>query len=335
MKFWPKIFFSIYFFPCFLNISVLLITDAAARCSSFYLKAVGQDGFGGESLARIGLIATAVNEGFAYCHSPFYHLHHVGGHEEALENFLNLSGAAHVLFGRDQNCSSIRSKILLGEGLLPRKKFICREGKSIVGICSKTHTCASIFSKKPSSVLKIIPSLRAAFNDGVSYGTENGSDQNVTNIVVHVRRGDAPSHRVLSNKKLLSLIRVLRQRYKNMQIKFHVYSQGNEHEFYDIISEKSVSLHLSAPTVPCRYGSRGMAKNENCLNHTVSEHIVDDLMQTFSSLITADVLVLANSAFSYLAGIYNSGTVYYIYNKKGSFVGNRKPLPSWIALNLR
>ncbi|CAL6334189.1 unnamed protein product [Bathycoccus prasinos] len=219
MKFWPKIFFSIYFFPCFLNISVLLITDADARCSSFYLKAVGQDGFGGESLARIGLIATAVNEGFAYCHSPFYHLHHVGGHEEALENFLNLSGAAHVLFGRDQNCSSIRSKILLGEGLLPRKKFICREGKSIV--------------------------------------------------------------------------------------------------------------------VPCRYGSRGMAKNENCLNHTVSEHIVDDLMQTFSSLITADVLVLANSAFSYLAGIYNSGTVYYIYNKKGSFVGNRKPLPSWIALNLR
>ena len=333
MKVMPKIFFSTYFFPYLLMISALQYTNTEAKCSSLFLRAVGQDGFGGESLARIGLIATAVNEGFAYCHSPFYHLHHVGGHEETLEKFLNLSGAARVLFGEDQNCISIRSKILLGEGLLPRKKFICSKEKSIVGLCSKTHICASVFSKKPSSVLKIIPTLRAAFNKGLSYGTMNRVDQSVTTIAVHLRRGDAPSDRVLSNKKLLFLIRVLRQRYENMQIKFHIYTQGNEREFYYLIKDESISLHLSAPTTPCRYGSRGMAKNENCSNHTVSEHIVDDLIQTFSSLVMADVLVLANSAFSYVAGLYNSGTVYYIYAKKGSFVGNRKPLPSWIALH--
>ena len=335
MKVAPKIGFSLYLLPCFLTIAILQSNNTEARCSSFFLRAVGQDGFGGESLARIGLLATAVSEGFAYCHSPFHHLHHVGGHEETLEKFLNLSGAARVLLGEDQNCSSIRSKILLGEGLLPRKKFVCREGKSVVGVCSKTHICASIFSKKPSSVLKIIPSLRAAYNEGVSYGTAKVTDQTYLNIVIHLRRGDAPSDRVLSNRKLFSLIRILKQKYTSTQIKFHIFSQGNESEFYDISREKSVSLHLSAPTVPCRYGSRGMAKNENCLNHTVSEHVVDDLIQTFSSLVKADVLVLANSAFSYVAGIYNSGTVYYVYNKKGSFVGSRKPLPSWIALNLR
>ncbi|CAL6338314.1 unnamed protein product [Bathycoccus prasinos] len=281
-------------------------------------------------------MASALNEGFSYCHSPFHHLHHVGGHEQALEKFLNLSGAAHLLFEEKQDCSSISSKVRLGEGLLPRKKFICRKGKTVVGICSKTHICANVFSKEPSAVLKIIPSLRAAFNGGESHGTADKSGHSTTNIAIHLRRGDAPSDRVLSKKHFLDMIAILRLRYGRRQIKFDVYSQANESEFYYLTTmEKNISLHLSDPTTPCRYGSRGLAKNEKCLHRAVSEHILNDLTNTFSSLVHADVLVTANSAFSYVAGIYNSGTVFYIHNKKGSFVGNRKPLPSWIPLKLR
>ena len=60
-------------------------------------------------------------------------------------------------------------------------------------------------------------------------------------------------------------------------------------------------------------------------------------MDTFKGLVFADILVVANSAFSYVAGLYNRGTVYYVYREGGSFKGpdrypSRKPLPSWTPL---
>lgn len=313
-----------------------LVSGASAKCPWIFLRAGGQDGFGGETISRIGLMATALDQGFSYCHSPFHHLHHVGGGEDKLEEFMNLSGAAESLFGEGYSCPKAHSKVLLGEGLVPRRKFVCRKNKHVIGYCTKTHTCASIFSTDPSKVLKLIPFLRAAYGKLPYDPSFQNSKSSVKKVAVHIRRGDVPKDRMMSNELILQILAKLRGKYEHdpSGYQIHIYSQGIEEDFDHLTKEGDVVLHLSSPTMPCRYGSRGMAKYEKCTEHIVSNDIVDELLHTFHSLISSDVLLVANSALSYAAGIYCEGVVFYLHKIGGSFVGGRKPMPSWVPLKM-
>lgn len=330
--------------PCTANLLELiylfclnvLISNASAKCPWIFLKAGGQDGFGGETISRIGLMATALDKGLGYCHFPFHHLHHVGGSEDKLEEFMNLSGAAKRLFGEGYSCPKAHSLVLLGEGLVPRRKIICRKNKHVIGYCAKTHICASIFSKKPSKVLKLLPILRAAYGKLPQDPSSQNSKLSVKKVAVHIRRGDVPKERTLSNKQILQILTILRGKHEHdpSGYQIHIYSQGIKEDFELSTKEGDVMLHLSAATIPCRYGTRGMAKYEKCTKHNVSNDIVDELRYTFQSLASSDVLLVADSALSYAAGIYCEGAVYYLHKKGGSFVGGRKPMPSWIPLKI-
>lgn len=310
----------------------LVLPISCANCPTFYLKAGGQDGFGGETIARIGVMTTALHRGLKYCHAPYHRLHHVGGGEQSLEKFMNLSGAARLLFGSDDPCDMKHTSVLLGKKLVPRKKIVCNKQKHVIGVCTKTHICASVFSSDPSKVMPLLPSLRAAYGLILQDTFIQNSRQTAIKIAIHVRRGDVPDSRRLSNEKLSYVVSFLRKKYESLGgVEFHIYSQGIREDF-GFINRQNVFLHLSSPTIPCRYGLHGMAKHEICTNHTVSDASVNELMNVFHALVSSEVLVVANSALSYAAGIYCKGVVYYLYERKDSFVGGRKPIPLWIPI---
>ena len=95
-----------YLYTLKLLLLMIFVLAESKKCPWIAYKAGGQDGFGGEVLARVGLMAAARSKGFGYCHSPFYHLHHVGGSEDRLEKYMNLSGAASLIFGSVETCST-------------------------------------------------------------------------------------------------------------------------------------------------------------------------------------------------------------------------------------
>jgi len=104
-------------------------------------------------------------------------------------------------------------------------------------------------------------------------------------IAVHIRRGDvAPNantwgDRYTSNNDYKKILAMLRREYPSYTISIH--SEGTQDEFSDLLG-KNITCNLN-----------------------------EDVRQTFHSLVTAKVLVMAKSSLSYSAAILNEGTVYY------------------------
>jgi len=134
-------------------------------------------------------------------------------------------------------------------------------------------------------------------------GKENPFDGSFTNIAIHIRRMNAHDYNRtggnnktampgmdVPNELYLGLIEQLRGSYSNT--KFHIYSQGNPDEF-------------------------NVFKND----YTVL-HINENLEDTFTQMVLADMLIAAPSALSYTAAFLSANTIYYI-----EFCN--LPLPSW------
>ena len=118
-----------------------------------------------------------------------------------------------------------------------------------------------------------------------------------THVAVHVRRPNLRDDRIeganTPDSYYLRIINRLREDYKEKNIIFHIYSQGDTENFKSFLSDDTY-LHLN-------------------------ESITD----TFLGLTTADILITSASSFSYTAALLTSGTVYY-----KSFW--HPPLNSWI-----
>jgi len=86
----------------------------------------------------------------------------------------------------------------------------------------------------------------------------------------------------IHDHEYISLINKLRKIYPNSDV--HIFSQPNIYKKYKLVTElDNIYLHLDT-----------------------------DAMDTFHHLSCADILVIAKSSFSYLAGIYNKNKVIYI-----------------------
>lgn len=143
---------------------------------------------------------------------------------------------------------------------------------------------------------------------------KNPFDQDKTHVAVHIRRCsthkniDLTSHhggidiknapvdslhtlstRFLPDSYYLSIINEIRINNKN--VLFHIYSEGKEEDFSNFVSEDTV-LHI---------------------NKTV--------IDTFTALVHADILVTSPSSFSYCAAFLSKGTVYakIFWHKNASF----------------
>lgn len=107
------------------------------------------------------------------------------------------------------------------------------------------------------------------------------------NIAVHIRRenihdkGLAGTRVTTPNIYYLNIMNSIREKYKNNNLQFHIYSQGNIENF-KMLKENDVKFHLD-----------------------------EDIRTTFLELVAANILVTSPSSFSYCAALLSDGEIYY------------------------
>ena len=105
------------------------------------------------------------------------------------------------------------------------------------------------------------------------------------NVAVHVRRPNPHDNRLeganTPDNYYLNVIDIIRQKYQDKNLLFHIYSQGKKENFKDY-ENKDTLLHIN-----------------------------EDICKTFIGLVGADILVTSASSFSYVAALISDGEVYY------------------------
>jgi len=123
----------------------------------------------------------------------------------------------------------------------------------------------------------------------------------INDIAIHIRRGDVGNtqnkDRYTDNIIYRQILKQLITQYPSYSITIH--SQGDIHDFKDLINND----------IPMQF------------------HLNKDIKTTFHSLVTAKVLVMSKSSFSYAAALLNDGDIYYM-----PFW--HKPLQHWNLLQI-
>lgn len=140
---------------------------------------------------------------------------------------------------------------------------------------------------------KIKKVFRANKNSDNYFNNEN------LNIAIHVRRPNPHDSRIAgantADNVFLNIINCLRVMYSSKNPLFHLYSQGSRENF-TTFNAQDIVLHMN-----------------------------ESIEDTFSSMVLADILVVAASSFSYTAGLLSEGIIYYIPSWN-------PPLPHWISI---
>lgn len=114
---------------------------------------------------------------------------------------------------------------------------------------------------------------------------KNVFKNNKINIAVHVRRPNSKDNRKegtdTPDKYYLNIINIIRNRYQNRELLFHIYSQGEDKNF-EIFKAPDTILHLN-----------------------------EALPLTFVGMVGADILVTSASSLSYVAALLSNGVIYY------------------------
>jgi hypothetical protein len=116
---------------------------------------------------------------------------------------------------------------------------------------------------------------------------KNFFNNNKFNVAVHIRRenqvdkGVAGDRVTTPNSYYLNVMNNIRNKYKDKDILFHIYSQGNIRNFIDLV------------------------------NDNVKFYINYDIIETFKGLVLAEALVTSPSSLSYVAALISDGEIYY------------------------
>ena len=146
--------------------------------------------------------------------------------------------------------------------------------------------CHSFTEKKPQLYSKYKKDLLNAY-----YSTPKGDltslNRNIINISLHIRRGDVNknqnSTRFTENQHYIDILNFLLpilEKY-NKTYSINLYSQGEVTDFKEF--EK----------------------------FTIDFHLNESIFSTFHNLIHSEILILAKSSFSYLAGLYSNNIIFY------------------------
>ena len=124
--------------------------------------------------------------------------------------------------------------------------------------------------------------------------------KNKINIAVHIRRPNSQDNRIegtnTPDNYYLNVMNNIREKYKEHDnICFHIYSQGHINDF------------------------------ECYLNNDVILHINEDIIPTFIGLVSAEILVMSASSFTYAVALISVGEIYYL-----PFW--HKPCSNWIII---
>ena len=148
------------------------------------------------------------------------------------------------------------------------------------------HTVSQYFEKNIDFCCenKYLEFIKKCFWENKS---KNYFNNDKFNVAIQIRRenandrGLAGPRATTPNKYYLNIMNVIRQKYKDKNILFHIYSQGKIIDFSDI-SGPDVYYHLN-------------------------ENVID----TFIGMVSSNALVTSPSSFSYVAALISDGEIYY------------------------
>lgn len=235
------------------------------------------DGFGSQLQSIFSLIAYCYYKGYTYIHTPMYKMQHNDEKQIHFSKYMNDFINIEHKFTTINQLSNYEKSIVhnLKEGPFVHGSFHPEYfyNNYILELFREIY-----FSReKPNTIY----------------------NKKMNNIALHIRRGDVnkikyPS-RFSSNQQYIDLLK--KMNLDNSII--HIFSQGKESEFKDIVS--------SFP------------------NNITILHINENIQLTFHHLVMSDVLVVAKSSFSYCAGLLNKNI------KIANLITNwwHKPLRSW------
>lgn len=116
---------------------------------------------------------------------------------------------------------------------------------------------------------------------------KNFFNNNKFNVAIHIRRenvvdrGLSGDRATTPNSYYLNIMNIIREKHKDKEILFHIYSQGDVNAFMDL-ADKDVNFYINY-----------------------------DIIETFTGLVSANALVISPSSFSYIAALLSDGEIYY------------------------
>lgn len=245
------------------------------------------DGAGAQALAKISAIAFAAAFNREYVHVPFRKIGHAEGPLDLwIESWEKTFNFGHGYRNLDSSSLPIYP---LGDFLKNRRAWT--EDCAIQVIHYQNWTNANTWAYEA-----IAPELRDKYYFGAA------PSQNPQPVVaVHIRRGDVSeiqsreTHFTPNGPIRASLAKSLAVlRSANINPIVQVFSQGKPEDFVEFL-EFSPQFHLNRPAI-----------------------------ETFRLMVEADVLLMARSAFSYVAALLSDGIKLYDPFQEA-------PLPSWIT----
>jgi hypothetical protein len=264
------------------------------KTSNTFITCSGNsDGVGAQVHAVVSTILFAKLFNLQYVHTSFLNIEHnptkTSDWENRWENFFSLGynemGIAQI---KGQSINTVHLK----HPLMIWKK------SNVLYTVRNCHECTDLFVDKYS---QIIDSLKYKFSIGKENKNIDESSSNIKQIAVHVRRGDVKNSGIHKSRftEIQEIDKILGEivsfcNSKKFQFQIHVYSQGTQGEFA-AFQKYHAFLHL----------------NENEYD-------------SFFSLVSADILVMAKSAFSYTAALLSNGLIFY-----DDFW--HRPLKNWVA----
>lgn len=111
---------------------------------------------------------------------------------------------------------------------------------------------------------------------------------NKKNAAVHIRRGDVSQRentdRYLDNTHYISIMKLIKDKYPHDDLLYHIYSEGNIDDFKEFNDLKDYNIIF---------------------------HLNEDIFNTFTGLVAAEILITSKSSFSYAAALLSDGEIYH------------------------
>lgn len=269
---------------------IKLIESGKIDKTNLSVTSVGKtDGVGAQAMAKFSAMCFARAYDLKYVHAPFGKLAHAEIEStkwtEVWEGLLRMNIEENIL---DRESMHV---VGLGEYLedpkLWKKKVVIAE-RHYHAFCELDPACGTAVSKD----------LQIRFNVEPLPIVKGGEFI----IGVHVRRGDVSKHdadtkhRFTPNRNTIGILDHVIQVVRKLGYvpRVNVHTNGSTEELADFSIFPEVECHACAPA-----------------------------METFNSLAKSNILIIAKSDFSMLAGIYCKGIVI-------CDPGYRSPLPEWI-----
>ena len=248
-----------------------------------------KEGFGSQALSRFSIAATVQALGYTYRHLPMMHVAHAENNDDRWTEKLEAFfdlGAGEIAV-HDSSLETIDFATFAENRAYWRKPYL-------------------VYTRDFYSYTRAFPLAYTSYLEKRSYPlcpsisrTQLGD---ALKIAVHVRRGDVSKHltrhRFLSNDNIVSTLSRLSGILDRMALPYEIsiYTNGTAEECQDlVVGNSKLVLGMGA-------------------------------IETFGKLIASDVLVTANSSFSFLAGLVQRAVVLYEPQI-------HRPLPNWIPID--